>query len=162
MSQTQMISLRGKAKALKSRDEMIRDILIALMIALAVSLILCYLPMILDATQKASTSNDGWNCNTSCNGNARSMCCTSLWISRIKIRSNVARLANANHYCILCDCTCAYDLSLVRDNANKKRIIHMESKITIILNICRGHSRMRVAFFRRKLWELYLTHLSNG
>ena len=53
MSQTQMISLRGKAKALKSRDEMIRDILIALMIALAV-----YLPMILDATQKASTSND--------------------------------------------------------------------------------------------------------
>ena len=58
MSQTQMISLIGKAKALKSRDEMIRDILIALMIALAVSLILCYLPMILDATQKASTSND--------------------------------------------------------------------------------------------------------
>lgn len=58
MSQTQMISLRGKAMALKSRDEMIRDILIALMIALAVSLILCYLPMILDATQKASTSND--------------------------------------------------------------------------------------------------------
>lgn len=58
MSQTQMISLKGKAKALKSRDEMIRDILIALMIALAVSLILCYLPMILDATQKASTSND--------------------------------------------------------------------------------------------------------
>lgn len=58
MSQTQMISLRGKAKAMKSKDEMMRDILIALMIAFAISLILCYLPMILDATtNKGSTSS---------------------------------------------------------------------------------------------------------
>lgn len=57
MSQAQMVSLRGKAYGVKSRDEVMRDILIALMIAVAVSFLLSYLPMILDATSKAKTSN---------------------------------------------------------------------------------------------------------
>lgn len=57
MSQSQMIALRGKAVTKKSNDEILKDIMIALMIAAAITLLMCYLPMILDASTKASTSS---------------------------------------------------------------------------------------------------------
>ena len=57
MSQSQMIALRGKAVTKRSNDEILKDIMIALMIAAAITLLMCYLPMILDASTKASTSS---------------------------------------------------------------------------------------------------------
>ena len=57
MNQSQMIALRGKTITRKSSDEILKDIMIALMIAAAISLLMCYLPMIVDAATKKVASS---------------------------------------------------------------------------------------------------------
>lgn len=59
MNQSQMIALRGKTITRKSSDEILKDIMIALMIAAAISLLMCYLPMIVDAATKKGASSGG-------------------------------------------------------------------------------------------------------
>lgn len=59
MNQMKMMTLRGTAVSRKSNDEILKDIMITLMIAAAISLFMCYLPLIADAATKSSTASGG-------------------------------------------------------------------------------------------------------
>ena len=55
MNQLKMMTLRGTAVSRKSNDEILKDIMITLMIAAAISLFMCYLPVFVDAASKSSS-----------------------------------------------------------------------------------------------------------
>ena len=55
MNQSQMIALRCKAVSKRSNDEIIKNIMIGLMIATAISVFMCYMPLFLDAASKSSS-----------------------------------------------------------------------------------------------------------